>query len=123
MTISYRSTLVIQGCLAMRESQLAACRDGRHGLQIMSFEQAAVRLAGGFARPIDDESLRAAIEAVLPATPMDELESNMADDRCIKAACPDVASVSAMHSTSAEIGTQASVPIELQAGCIARLAW
>jgi hypothetical protein len=40
-----------------------------------AFEQAAVRLAGGFARPIDDESLRAAILAVLPVTPMGELES------------------------------------------------
>jgi hypothetical protein len=59
----------------MREGRLAAARDGRHGLQVMSFEQAAVRLAGGFARPIDDESLRAAIQAVLPMTPMGELES------------------------------------------------
>jgi hypothetical protein len=41
----------------------------------MSFEHAAVRLAGSFARPIDDESLRATIQAVLPATPMGELES------------------------------------------------
>ncbi|GAB5429173.1 MAG: PD-(D/E)XK nuclease family protein [Devosia indica] len=40
----------------------------------MSFEQAAVRLAGGFARPIDDESLRTAIQAALPTTPMGELE-------------------------------------------------
>ena len=30
---------------------------------------------GGFARPIDDDSLRAAIQAVLPATPLGELES------------------------------------------------
>ena len=75
MTISHRSTLVVHGRLAMQESRLAAGRDGRHGLQIMSFEQAAVRLAGGFARPIDDESLRAAIQAALPATPMGELES------------------------------------------------
>jgi len=59
----------------MREGRLAAARDGRHGLQVMSFEQAAVRLAGGFARPIDDENLRAAIQAVLPATSMGELES------------------------------------------------
>ena len=59
----------------MRERHLAAARDGRHGLQVMSFEQAAVRLAGGFARPIDEESLRAAIQAVLPTTPMGELES------------------------------------------------
>ncbi|TXG85106.1 MAG: PD-(D/E)XK nuclease family protein [Sphingomonadales bacterium] len=75
MTIAHRSTLVVHGRLAMRESRLAASRDGRHGLQIMSFEQAAVRLAGGFVRPIDDESLRGAIQAVLPATPMGELES------------------------------------------------
>ena len=75
MTVAHRSTLVVHGRLAMREGRLAAARDGRHGLQVMSFEQAAVRLAGGFARPIDDESLRAAIQAVLPATPMGELES------------------------------------------------
>ncbi len=70
-----RSTLVVHGRLAMRDRRLAAARDGRQGLQVMSFEQAAARLAGGFARPIDDESLRAAIQAVLPATPMGELES------------------------------------------------
>ncbi|MEE3500916.1 PD-(D/E)XK nuclease family protein [Acidiphilium acidophilum] len=74
MAVTGRSTLVVHGRLAMREGRLAAARDGRHGLQVMSFEQAAVRLAGGFARPIDDESLRAAIQAVLPMTPMGELE-------------------------------------------------
>lgn len=75
MAAASRSTLVIHGRLAMREARLAAASDGRHGLQIMSFEQAAVRLGGGFIRPIDEESLRAAIQAVLPATPMGELES------------------------------------------------
>ncbi len=75
MAVASRSTLVVHGRLAMREGRLAAARDGRHGLQVMSFEQAAVRLAGGFARPIDDENLRAAIQAVLPATSMGELES------------------------------------------------
>jgi PD-(D/E)XK nuclease superfamily len=75
MSVASRSTLVVHGRLAMREHRLVAARDGRHGLQVMSFEQAAARLAGGFTRPIDDESLRAAIQAVLPATPMGELES------------------------------------------------
>ncbi|AYG68165.1 PD-(D/E)XK nuclease family protein [Rhizobium sp. CCGE531] len=75
MTTVSRSTLVVHGRLAMREARLAAARDGRHGLQIMSFEQAAVRLAGGFARPIDEESLRTAIQVVLPETSMGELES------------------------------------------------
>ena len=74
MTAASRSTLIVHGRLAMREARLAAARSGRHGLQIMSFEQAAVRLAGGFVRPIDEESLCAAIQAVLPATPMGELE-------------------------------------------------
>ena len=74
MTAASRSTLIVHGRLAMREARLAAARSGRHGLQIMSFEQAAVRLAGGFVRPIDEESLRAAIQAVLPATLMGELE-------------------------------------------------
>ncbi|RWJ60443.1 MAG: PD-(D/E)XK nuclease family protein [Mesorhizobium sp.] len=75
MAIASRSTLVVHGRLAMRQGRLAAARDGRHGLQVMSFEQAAVRLAGGFARSIDDESLRVAIQAALPATSMGELES------------------------------------------------
>ena len=75
MCVANRSTLVVYGRLAMRDRRVAAARDSRHGLQVMSFEQAAVRLAGGFARAIDDESLRAAIQAVLPTTPMGALES------------------------------------------------
>ncbi|MGO7758373.1 PD-(D/E)XK nuclease family protein [Rhizobium ruizarguesonis] len=75
MAAAGRSTLIVHGRLAMRKGRLAAARGGRHGLQILSFEQAAVRLAGGFTRPIDEESLRAAIQTVLPTTPMGELES------------------------------------------------
>ena len=59
----------------MREVRLDAARKRRHGLQILSFEQLAVRMAGGFASAIDDDSLRSAIQAVLPATPLGELES------------------------------------------------
>lgn len=70
-----RRTIVAHGRLAMRELRLNAAREGRHGLQIMTFEQLAVRLAGGFSRPIDDESLRTAIQAVLPETQLGELES------------------------------------------------
>ena len=74
MAVASRSTLIVHGRLAMREARLAAAREGRHGLQVMSFQQAALRLAGGFAKPIDSESLRAAIQAVLPETSMGELE-------------------------------------------------
>ncbi len=69
-----RSTLIVHGRNAMREARLAAARDGHHGLQIMTFEQAAVRLAGGFVRLIDDEALRETIQSVMPATNMGELE-------------------------------------------------
>lgn len=74
MPVTCRSVLVVHGRLATREGRLSAARERRHGLQIMPFEQAAARLAGGFTKPIDDESLRAALQAVLPATPMGELE-------------------------------------------------
>ena len=74
MVAKSRSTLIVYGRLAMREARLAAARRGQHGLQTMTFEQAAVRLAGGFTRSIDEESLRATIQTVLPETPMGELE-------------------------------------------------
>lgn len=69
-----RRTIVAHGRLAMRELRLDAARRRLHGLQILSFEQLAVRLAGGFTRPIDDESLRTAIQTALPATPLGELD-------------------------------------------------
>lgn len=74
-TISNRRTIVAHGRLAMRELRLDAARQRRHGVQIMSFEQLAVRLAGGFARPIDNECLRTAIQAALQETALGELES------------------------------------------------
>lgn len=75
MLQAVRRTVVVHGRLAMREFRLRAARNADHGLQIMSFEQLAVRLVGGFSRPVDDESLRVAIQQTLPATPLGELES------------------------------------------------
>src|SRR3546814_8198827 len=69
-----RKTVVAHGRLAMREIRLRAARDRRHGLQVMTFEHLAARLAGGFSRPIDDESLRAAIQQALPETELGELD-------------------------------------------------
>ena len=54
-------------------------RGRRHGLQVMTFEQLAVRLAGGLARPIDDDALRETVKAVLPET---ALASSTASRRC-----------------------------------------
>ena len=69
-----RRTFVAHGRLAMREIRLQAARDGRHGVQVMTFEQMAARLAGGFSRPIDADSLRVAVREALLATALGELD-------------------------------------------------
>jgi hypothetical protein len=72
--VAQRRTVVAHGRLAMRELRLDAARDRRHGLQVMTFEQLASRLAGGLSRPVDDEALRTAIQAALPETALGELD-------------------------------------------------
>ena len=69
-----RKTVIAHGRLAMREIRLRAARDRLHGLQVMTFEHLAARLAGGFSCPIDNESLRAAIQQALPETELGELD-------------------------------------------------
>ena len=60
-----RHTIIAHGRLTMREVRLLAARERRHGLQVMTFEQLAARLAGGLAQPVDDDALREAITTVL----------------------------------------------------------
>lgn len=74
MRAAKRHTAVVHGRLAMQELRLAAARESRHGLQVMTFEQLAARLAGGFSKPIDGDNLRLAIKEALPNTDMGELE-------------------------------------------------
>jgi hypothetical protein len=81
MSVVSRSTLIVRGRLAMRERRLAAAREGRHGLKVMSFEQAAMRLPGDFAGAIDDKSLRTAIKKVLSTTSVGELEKHQDSSR------------------------------------------
>jgi hypothetical protein len=116
LSIAHRSTLVVHGRLAMREGRLAAARNSSHGLQIMSFEQAAVRLAGGFTRPVDSDSLRTAIQAALSVTPMGELEGIKALPGMIDAAADT------LHKTwRAGIDLAASAADHPRLGAIARL--
>ena len=70
-----RRTLITFGRLAMRELRLKAARERSHGLQIMTIEQFAARLAGGFLLPIDKDRLRAAIQTALPKADLGELTS------------------------------------------------
>ena len=69
-----RRTIVAHSRLRMKELRLAAARERRHGLQIMTFEQLAARLAGGLTQPVDDDALREAITAVLRETDLGELD-------------------------------------------------
>ena len=70
-----RQTYIAHGRLASREIRLDAARHRHHGTQVMAFEQLAARLAGGFSQPIDPETLRDAIQQVLPKTDLGELDA------------------------------------------------
>ena len=69
-----RHTIVAHGRVTMREHQLRGAREGRHGLQVLSFERLAARLAGGLTQPVNDEALQEAIKSVLPASVLGELD-------------------------------------------------
>ena len=74
MEAEQRRTVIAHGRLTMRDRRLTAARQHEHGLQIMTFEQLAARLAGGLSRPVDDDSLRVAIKTTLPETVLGELD-------------------------------------------------
>jgi hypothetical protein len=59
----------------MAEIRLNAARAGSHGTQVLTFEQLAVRLAGGFYQPIDSDSLRLAVRSVLATDNLGELDA------------------------------------------------
>jgi PD-(D/E)XK nuclease superfamily len=69
-----RHTLIAHGRHAMRERRLYAARHRQHGLHILTFEQLAARLAGGLTWSVDEETLRHAVQAVLPTLSLGELD-------------------------------------------------
>lgn len=72
---SVKRTIVIHGVLGAREMRIEAARGNLCGVQIMSVEQLAIRLAGGFTKPIDRQTLLGVIFEVLQLTGLGELES------------------------------------------------
>jgi hypothetical protein len=70
-----RKTYVVHGRLAMREKRVCLAKEGAFGVAVMTFEQIATRLAGGFSRPIDPDTLRQVIHRVLPTTELGELDA------------------------------------------------
>ena len=69
-----RHTIVTHGRVAMKELKLDAARRRCHGRQIITFEQLAVRLAGGLAQSVEEDPLLEAIRTVLPLTTLGELD-------------------------------------------------
>lgn len=60
-----RRTLIVGSRLAYREERFQAALHSSSGLQIMTFEQAACRLAGGFLQPIPHEELLSLVSGAL----------------------------------------------------------
>jgi len=70
-----RSTLIVEGPLAMRMQRAAAARAGASGREIVSLPQVAARLAGGFQRAAGPEHLYPAIRAALSQGGFAELDA------------------------------------------------
>ncbi len=71
-----RRTVIVSGGHAAAARRLQAARQKEHGLQVLTVEQVAQRLAGGFLRPVDGDTLaRLAGEAVaaIPAVELGDL--------------------------------------------------
>lgn len=73
--MTVRHSIIAHGLLLQHNLRIEAARGRLHGRQIMTFESLACRLAGGFARAIDDESLKDAIHTALPEVKLGELDA------------------------------------------------
>src|SRR5437660_1325655 len=62
-----RSTLVVDGPLALGMQRLVAAREGRVGREILTLPLLAARLAGGFMVPVGTDIIYPAIQAALAA--------------------------------------------------------
>jgi RecB family exonuclease len=62
-----RSTVVVDGPLALRMQRLLAAREGRVGREILTLPLLAARLAGGFIVPVGTDIMYPAIQAALAA--------------------------------------------------------
>jgi len=70
-----RSTIITHGQLASRALRVELAKRGQFGVLVTTFEGVAARLAGGFTRPIDQDTLRKALQKVLPVTDLGELDA------------------------------------------------
>jgi hypothetical protein len=70
-----RRTLIVDSAFAANAARTRAARERLHGLQIMSIDQAAARLAGGFAQRPRREQLQEIVQEVLHSCDLGDLRS------------------------------------------------
>ncbi|MDE2999075.1 MAG: PD-(D/E)XK nuclease family protein [Gemmatimonadota bacterium] len=73
--IHLRRTVVVEGRYARRWHQTQAAVNGDHGLLVISMEELAARLAGGFLRSVRTESLKASVADAVAAGSLAELDN------------------------------------------------
>lgn len=69
-----RRTIVVHTKLAGHNARVEAARANANGVQILTMDRVAARLAGGFIEPIDPDALQDAVKAALASTSLGELE-------------------------------------------------
>ena len=67
-------TLVVHNRYAWRSYRTHAAIDGSQGVGLLTIEQLAARLAGGFLQPIDSDDLKTAVASAV-AQPLGELDA------------------------------------------------
>jgi hypothetical protein len=70
-----RRTIVVHTRLAGHAARVNAARTQSHGLQVLTIDQLAARLAGGFLQRIEDEALQDAVVQTLNSIDLGELET------------------------------------------------
>ncbi|NTF17838.1 PD-(D/E)XK nuclease family protein [Agrobacterium rubi] len=68
-----KTTVIVNGRMALRTERLKAAREGAMGTQIMTIEHAVARLAGGFLQIIDLATLRGLVTEIINDTDLGEL--------------------------------------------------
>lgn len=70
-----RRTIITHRQLASRALRVELAKQGQFGVLVTTFEAVAARLAGGFTRPIDQDTLHNALQKALPVTDLGELDA------------------------------------------------
>lgn len=104
-----RKTVVVHSRHAWRSHRTRAALEAAQGLQLVTVDQLAARLAGGFLQPIDQEDFKSAVANAL-AAPLGELEGIKALPGFQRAAAASLAKAWSAGITLTEEAKAASEP-------------